>query len=219
MVLKENELAKICLFLLYVGMSTKAANTVNFKTWEKIRSAGKPYSHVTDIKFVLVLSMAAIARQQCLRCCRSERLFLRGGERKSRSQQRNLESKQASGPEVLDESDESDESDDMSGADSQDMDEMGAGNIVSQEKSEEKILSSPAKDKAFDRKLDAYARKYGLSTGQPANPLRMLLEKADRSMDARTRFKIKKENFALQAKEMDAIKKQLREDDARRPCR
>lgn len=74
-------------------------------------------------------------------------------------------------------------------------------------------------DKILDKKLDAYAKKYGLSSGPPANPLNMILEKAAKSMDTRTKFKIKKERFGLQKKEIISIKKKLKDDDTRRKCR
>ena len=74
-------------------------------------------------------------------------------------------------------------------------------------------------ENALDKKLKEYAKKYGLSSGPPANPLRMLLEKAEKSMDARTKFKIKKERFVMQRKEIDRIRKQLKDDDSRRKCR
>ena len=74
-------------------------------------------------------------------------------------------------------------------------------------------------DKSFDKKLHAYSQKYGLSIGQPANPLPILLEKAAKAIDAKTRLKIKKERFEEQRKEIDKIKKQLKEDSAKRPCR
>jgi hypothetical protein len=74
-------------------------------------------------------------------------------------------------------------------------------------------------EKVLEKKLDAYVKKYGLSTGTSVNPLKMILDKADRAMDSKMRFKLQKENFALQEKDIDAIKKTLKEDDAKRLCR
>jgi hypothetical protein len=192
---------------------TNAATLASFKEWGDSCLEGKNGvahpPHVAKSSLESIISYSSIPL--CLRSCGAERLVLRGGERKTRdSKEMHIPNKKNV---EIDSGDASDTSDsDMSGADSQDMNEPGdKGDLSSAD-----VLAT---NKALDRKLDAYARKYGLSTGQPANPLGMLLEKAARSMDAKTRFKIKKENFALEAKEMDTIKKQLKEDNARRPCR
>mmetsp|Transcript_37174 Transcript_37174/g.77738 ORF Transcript_37174/g.77738 Transcript_37174/m.77738 type:complete len:235 (-) Transcript_37174:41-745(-) len=209
---------------LVVGVSTNAASHVSVKEWGSVHLGGKDSpAHVAKSKLESVFSRSP--PRLCLRCCWSERMVLRGGGRKPRNSKDNNESKRKnnSGQDESDSGDAIDKSDSdiMTGADSQDINEPGDEGNGDERKSQNDVSSADvlAKNKAFDRKLDAYARKYGLSTGQPANPLGMLLEKAARSMDAKTRFKIKQENFALQAKEMDAIKRQLKEDDARRPCR
>jgi hypothetical protein len=204
--------------VLVLGLSTNAANYASLKEKGSVHLEGK---HVA--KFKLESFLSRLSPRLFLRCCGSERVILRGGGGKTSDSKgdNELKRKHISGTDESDSGDETDDSDSniMTGTDSQDLDEQGGESKGDKRKSPVSSAEVLASNKDFDRRLDAYARRYGLSTGQPANPLGMLLEKAARSMDAKTRFKIKKENFALQAKEMDAIKRQLKEDDARRPCR
>ena len=107
-------------------------------------------------------------------------------------------------------------------ADKEEISENIGGEVENDEPPRDKVKREPRQrklDKLFEKKLQAYSKKYGVSIGPPANPLPMLLEKAAKSMDAKTKFKIRMERFELQKKEIDSIKKQLKDDDSRRPCR